>query len=77
MQLETIDGYLNPFKFRYACGDGYLKVYTKGQEEKYHYDKHDYEFCGTATPPVVKTEGPRLVLLFKVRKSSYHILIKF
>lgn len=50
---------------RYACGDGYLKVYTKGQEEKYHYDKHDYEFCGTATPPVVKTEGPRLVLLFK------------
>lgn len=46
-----------------------MKVYTKGQEEKYHYDKHDYEFCGTAAPPVVKTEGPRLVLLFKVRKS--------
>ena len=39
----------------------------KGQEEKHHYEEHDYEFCGTTTPPVVKTEGPRLVLLFKVR----------
>ena len=58
--------YQNLLKFRYTCGDGYLKVYTKGQEEKYHYDKHDYEFCGTAAPPIVKTEGPRLVLLFKV-----------
>ena len=65
--VTELCSYSNPFKFRYACGDGYLKVYTKGQEEKYHYDKHDYEFCGTATPPVVKTEGPRLVLLFKVR----------
>ena len=45
----------------------YFKVYMKGQEEKHHYEEHDYEFCGTTTPPVVKTEGPRLVLLFKVR----------
>ena len=48
-----------------SCEDGYLKVYMKGQEEEHHYEEHDYEFCGRSTPPIVKTEGPRLVLLFK------------
>ena len=50
----------------------------KGQEEKHHYEEHDYEFCGTSNPPIVKTEGPRLVLLFKVRMIySYHSYAQF
>ena len=49
----------------HGCQDGYLKVYMKGQEEQYSYEEHDYEFCGRTPPPVVKTPGPRLVLLFK------------
>ena len=42
----------------------YFQVYIRGQEEEHQYDMEDYEFCGKTTPQRVKTEGPRLVLLF-------------
>ncbi len=39
-------------------------MYIKGQEENHEYDNHDLELCGAALPPVVRSPGPRLVLLF-------------
>ena len=61
----TFEKFSIPMTSEPGCQDGYLKVYMKGQEEKYHYEEHDYDFCGRTTPRTVKTEGPRLVLLFK------------
>ncbi|ODN01954.1 Cubilin [Orchesella cincta] len=46
------------------CGDGFLKVYLKGQEVIQAYDKADYEFCGKDVPHDVVSDGPRLVLVF-------------
>jgi len=46
------------------CTDGYLKIYLKGQETMDAYDKYDYELCGTEKPPIVVSEGPRLVMVF-------------
>ncbi|XP_017776058.1 PREDICTED: bone morphogenetic protein 1 isoform X5 [Nicrophorus vespilloides] len=47
------------------CSDGYLKIYTKGQETTDSYDKFDHEMCGgTSKPPVIVSEGPRMVLVF-------------
>ena len=50
---------------RSACTDGYLKLYLKGQEATDSYDKFDYELCGVdSTPPLVVSDGPRLVMVF-------------
>ncbi|XP_021958123.2 uncharacterized protein LOC110854036 isoform X3 [Folsomia candida] len=46
------------------CGDGFLKVYLKGQEVIQAYDKADYEFCGKELPHSVVSDGPRMVLVF-------------
>ena len=61
----TFEKFNIPMSPQSDCEDGYLKVYMKGQEKEHHYEEHDYQFCGRETPPTVKTEGPRLVLLFK------------
>ena len=61
----TFDKFNIPVATDHTCDDGYLKVYMKGQEEEHSYEQHDYEFCGRTAPPMVKTPGPRLVLLFK------------
>ena len=53
-----------------ACRDGYLKVYYNGQEEDHTYENHDHQFCGKDMPELVKTPGPRLVLLFNAGKRS-------
>jgi len=50
--------------FSDRCGDGYLKIYVKGQELTQSYDKHDYEFCGKEVPHEVASDGPRVVLIF-------------
>lgn len=40
-------------------------MYLKGQETTDSYDKFDYEMCGDdAKPPVVVSDGPRLVMVF-------------
>lgn len=40
-------------------------MYLKGQETTDSYDKFDHELCGDdAKPPVVVSDGPRLVMVF-------------
>ncbi|XP_065225837.1 tolloid-like protein 2 isoform X2 [Planococcus citri] len=46
------------------CGDRYLKIYLKGQEQTDAYDKYDYEMCGENQPKTMISEGPRLVMIF-------------
>ena len=46
------------------CGDGFLKIYIKGQEVIQAYDKADFEFCGKEVPHDVVSDGLRLVLVF-------------
>ncbi len=48
----------------FRCGDGFLKVYLKGQEVIQAYDKADYEFCVKELPHSVVSDGPRMVLVF-------------
>lgn len=60
----------NSFRFTFfvfvniRCGDGFLKVYLKGQEVIQAFDKADFEFCGKEVPHDVVSDGPRLVLVF-------------
>ncbi|XP_065169996.1 bone morphogenetic protein 1 isoform X3 [Atheta coriaria] len=47
------------------CSEGYLKIYTKGQETTDSYDKFDHELCGESNKTqVIVSEGPRMVLVF-------------
>ncbi|XP_067137712.1 tolloid-like protein 2 isoform X3 [Centruroides vittatus] len=46
------------------CPDGNVKVYLQGQEERQALDEFDHVFCGHSIPPVLKSEGPRLALIF-------------
>lgn len=55
----------DPLFYSAACPDGYLKIYLKGQEATDSYDKFDHELCGMHTiPPIVVSDGPRLVMVF-------------
>ena len=47
------------------CTDGFLRIYLQGQEERYALDEFDYNLCGQDLPPILKSEGPRLVMIFK------------
>ncbi|KAG8192223.1 hypothetical protein JTE90_014084 [Oedothorax gibbosus] len=48
-----------------SCTDGFLRVYLQGQEERYALDEFDHNLCGRNLPPSLKSEGPRLVMIFK------------
>ncbi|GIY50571.1 cubilin [Caerostris extrusa] len=48
-----------------TCTDGFLRIYLQGQEERYALDEFDQNLCGLDLPPSFKSEGPRLVMIFK------------
>ncbi|XKL66755.1 hypothetical protein PGB90_010175 [Kerria lacca] len=52
------------------CGDRYLKIYLKGQEQTDSYDKYDYELCGENQPTTMLSDGPRLVMIFASGESQ-------
>lgn len=52
------------------CGDRYLKIYLKGQEQTDAYDKYDYEMCGDNQPTSMLSDGPRLVMIFASGESQ-------
>ncbi|OQR78514.1 cubilin-like [Tropilaelaps mercedesae] len=46
------------------CSDAFLKVYLQGQEERGEMESFDQAFCGDTVPPPLRSEGPRLMLVF-------------
>ena len=55
----------------FRCGDRYLKIYLKGQEQTDAYDKYDFELCnGPNKPASMLSEGPRLVMIFASGESQ-------
>ncbi|XP_055936422.1 cubilin-like isoform X1 [Argiope bruennichi] len=48
-----------------TCTEGFLRIYLQGQEERYALDEFDHNLCGQDLPPSLKSEGPRLVMIFK------------
>ncbi|XP_028968828.1 cubilin-like [Galendromus occidentalis] len=46
------------------CSDAFVKVYLQGQEERGEMESFDHAFCGDTVPPPLRSEGPRLMLVF-------------
>lgn len=46
------------------CQDAFVKVYLQGQEERGEMESFDHAFCGDTIPPPLRSEGPRLMLVF-------------